>query len=581
MLCSIPQRLSASFVLIVCILLTLASVHKVHAAALKERVPGDYAPKQGSCPSKLTRKASPGQLNTDEQQYIKERKGKADEALHKWLQSAGFTTDESQLPTLALTTSGGGYRALLTGAGVHQALDSREDVNSSLAGLYQSLTYESGLSGGGWLVGSLMGNNWPRISDLRDDLWYRTFTEGLLLPGNILTLANDLDIAAAVLSKGAAGYTPTLVDFYGRLLGYSLLKAPEGGIAQHLSDIVEAENYTAYNAPFPIVTALQALPLERCEEGNNSTQFEFSPVEYGSWDSAIAVFQDTKYMGSGTAKGQSCISGYDNLGFVLGTTSDIFSALCESLSQDFYNTANDIAEAIQKAFHQPEEPSLRALYATYPNVFSSQSNSTSALTRSVRQMEAFVDRNVVPRSADVQNKTNVTSGELYLVDGGFSNQNNPIWPFLHRQIDVLLVTDVSADTDENYPTGEALYQTYKEAHSKGLSRMPTVPSNDTLVAKGYNQRPTFFGCSDSADLMTIIYLPNYNYTYPSGISTLQLQFSKEQIDGMLSNGVAVATGNNTDADLATCIGCAIVQKTQTTLPQKCTQCFDRYCAKDE
>jgi lysophospholipase len=48
---------------------------------------------------------------------------------------------------LALTTSGGGLRSLLSGAGVVQGLDSR-DSNVSTSGLYEALTYQTGLSGG-------------------------------------------------------------------------------------------------------------------------------------------------------------------------------------------------------------------------------------------------------------------------------------------------------------------------------------------------------------------------------------------------------------------------------------------------
>jgi lysophospholipase len=49
-------------------------------------------------------------------------------------------------PALGMTSSGGGYRALLEGSGVVQGFDGR-DSTSNVNGLYQALTYESGLSG--------------------------------------------------------------------------------------------------------------------------------------------------------------------------------------------------------------------------------------------------------------------------------------------------------------------------------------------------------------------------------------------------------------------------------------------------
>ena len=54
---------------------------------------------------------------------------------------------------IALAISGGGYRSMLTGAGVILALDDRYP-NSSLClnGLLQSTSYIAGISGGSWLV---------------------------------------------------------------------------------------------------------------------------------------------------------------------------------------------------------------------------------------------------------------------------------------------------------------------------------------------------------------------------------------------------------------------------------------------
>ena len=63
------------------------------------------------------------------------------------------------LPNIAIAFSGGGYRAMLNGAGALQAFDNRE-VNGTntpghLGGLLQASTYVAGLSGGSWLVGSI------------------------------------------------------------------------------------------------------------------------------------------------------------------------------------------------------------------------------------------------------------------------------------------------------------------------------------------------------------------------------------------------------------------------------------------
>jgi hypothetical protein len=84
-------------------------------------------------------------LGSEESSYITSRKQKADAALSAWLQKQGSFSTANQ-PIVALVSSGGGYRALLAGAGVVKAFDAR-DSNTSVSGLYQALTYQSGLSG--------------------------------------------------------------------------------------------------------------------------------------------------------------------------------------------------------------------------------------------------------------------------------------------------------------------------------------------------------------------------------------------------------------------------------------------------
>jgi len=194
-------------------------------------------------------------------------------------------------------------------------------------------------------------------------------------------------------------------------------------------------------------------------------------------------------------------------------------------------------------------PALRDIYAAYPNPFFNS-----------------------PQSPSVSSQA-----ELDLVDGGLSNQNNPIWPFLqpYRNASVLIVNDNSADTSDNFPNGTEIYNTYLQAQANNLTKMPSIPDVSTFVAQGLNKRATFFGCNESAAI-TIIYLPNVNYTYMSNVPTSQLVYSKDETDGIIGNGNAIATQNGT-AGWPTCLGCAVLMKSQTGLPGACQDCFERYC----
>lgn len=129
------------------------------------------------------------------------------------------------LPTIGIALSGGGYRALMNGAGAIKAFDSRE-VNASasghLGGLLQSATYVSGLSGGSWLVGSIYINNFTTISDLQTHksgaVWEfgNSIFEGpntggiqLLSSGTYYT-----QLANAVDAKDMAGFNTSITDIW-------------------------------------------------------------------------------------------------------------------------------------------------------------------------------------------------------------------------------------------------------------------------------------------------------------------------------------------------------------------------------
>jgi len=115
---------------------------------------------------------------------------------------------------------------------------------------------------------------------------------------------------------------------------------------------------------------------------------------------------------------------------------------------------------------------------------------------------------------------------------------------------------------------------------------PAVPDQNTFVNLGLNTRPTFFGC-DAANLTgpspLIVYMPNGPYSYMSNVSTFDLSYNDTQRDDIVLNGYNMATQGNAslDSQWPTCVGCAILSRslnrTGTTVPAVCTQCFDRYC----
>jgi lysophospholipase len=515
-------------------------------------------------------------VSDGESSYISDRYQKASQALEAWLASidSGFGSGQSgshgwgdwqdnnggkaKAPQIALTSSGGGYRAMLTGGGVVKGFDGREAVKTGVSGLYQALTYHAGLSGGSWLLSSIAGNDYPTISQLETNLWEPALELSLIVPQILVSPQADpvyTAVEADIEAKGAAGFNLSIVDPWGRLLSYGLLFGTDGGVQDTLSGIADSSNFSDYNAPYPIITALGVQPGE-CIPPVNATQYEFHPYEFGSWDKGVDGFVVSEYLGTAFSDGKpsgDCIVHYDQLGYVLGTSSNVFAAACSALPANKTGaaTATALVENLAE-LTAPGAPGVpeQAIFGLFPNPF--EKLPTSPLVSSQTQLE--------------------------LVDGGVGVgfQGNPIWPFLHRpEVDVLIVNDNSADTTGNYPNGSEILNTYKAATAAGLTRMPEIPDVATFVANGFNQKPTFFGCN-SDETVTIVFIPNYNYTYPSGQPTSKIQYYRNETVGMVSNGVEIANYGGKE-NWPLCLACGIMKKSGGSLPTGCQDCYDEYC----
>ena len=481
-------------------------------APAPEVIISGYTPIKFPCPSTPLVRAASG-ISSSESAYLTARKAKASASLAAWLikTNPGFVTS-GRLPTVALTTSGGGYRSLLCGAGVIQGFDAR-DSNVGTSGLYQGLTYQAGLSGGAWLLSSIAGNNYPTISSLSNNLWQQAFQDSLLDPAFLLAAVAYAAVVNDIEAKNAAGFPPTITDPYGRLLSYQLLNGLDGGVLDTLSGIASKSNFTSANVPFPILAALGVqYPQSQCVPPANTPIYELTPYEFGSFSPGIAAFTQTRYLGSSLSNGApttsaaagSCIVNYDNLGYALGTSSNLFNELCTFLPTPTNSTTSSLDDNLAAIVADAHNLSTRDLYAVYPNPFFNYAASTAVSAQ----------------------KT------LYLVDGGEANQNNPIFPLLQpaRGVDVIVVNDNSADTSDNFPDGSEILTTYQQAQMSGLTKMPFIPSVATFAAEGLTKRPVFFGCGD-ASVLTVVYLPNVNYTYPSNTPTSKLQYDKSETVG--------------------------------------------------
>lgn len=533
------------------------------------------------------------QLSNNETEWLKKREVYTSEALKDFLNRSLadfsdtsilddlFGTNSSKIPKIGIAASGGGYRAMLSGAGMISAMDNRTDGANEhgLGGLLQSATYLAGLSGGNWLTGTLAWNNWTSVQDIVNNftmdgsIW--DLDHSIVNPGgiNIFKSGSRWDhISDAVEDKQKAGFNVSLADVWGRALSYNWFPdLYRGGVGYTWSTLRDAEVFQDGAMPFPISVADGRYPGTKVIN-LNATVFEFNPFEMGSWDPTLNSFTDVKYLGTNVSNGKpintgKCIAGFDNTGFIIGTSSTLFNQFLlrineTSLPKFIVDLATHFLTDLSNDYNDI------AIYS--PNPFRD------------------TDFQIGNASTSISD-----SRDLFLVDGGEDNQNIPLNPLIQKQrdLDIVFALDNSADTNQSWPDGASLVNTYqRQFSSQGKhAAFPYVPDVNTFVNLGLNKRPTFFGCdaNNLTDLAyippLIVYIPNSRYSFNSNQSTFKLSYSEKERRAMIQNGFEAATRNNftEDSNFMGCIGCAIIRRKQQafnyTLPKECDQCFSNYC----
>ncbi|KAJ5933590.1 lysophospholipase 2 [Penicillium verhagenii] len=527
--------------------------------------PDQYTPQSEVCSTGRPSIRNGSMLSTNETQWLEQRRNFTVDAMIQFLARIDLgslngssyieknAANTSALPVIGIAASGGGYRALMNGGGALQAFDSRT-VNSSLpghlGGLLQSATYLTGLSGGSWLVGSIYLNNFTDITSLRDSGNVWMFQDSIFVGP---TQSKDFDVRTfeyfsqiqdAVAGKYSASYNTSITDYWGRALAYQLINATEGGISYTWSSIALSTDFQRGAMPMPIIVADGRAPGQVLIPDNTT------------------VFSGPIFLLESFFSGEKCVRGFDNAGFIMGTSSSLFN-------QAFLMVNNTEA----------------------PQVIKNSLNQILGTIGEANQDIAVYEPN--PFYLYTSQSEYANSTVLTLVDGGEDLQNIPLEPLLRpqRKVDVIIALDSSADTSSRWPNGTSMVATYERSlsplgHNSGIA-FPSVPDQNTFVNLGLNHQPTFFGCNSSnvssLSVPLVIYIPNSPYIYQSNVSTFDLQYNTTERDFIIENGYDVATMANAtiDPDWPTCLACAILsrslERTDTAVPEKCTMCFQRYC----
>lgn len=320
---------------LVCLRRKIWSIHPFLAdfstalTATSGAVAASYAPTISTCPADVQLVRKPQELSQDETDWVKGRKIVAADAFAGYLdrvQLKDFDLESykakiqdspgTNMPTIAMANSGGGWRAAFTALSALRAFDDKlpEAVEQRTGGLLQSMTYYAGLSGGSWPVASFALNNYPAVNDLAS-LWKVNISR--------IGATNDSEYAATTKTmfkqlapKFEAGFNVSAMDLVGRYIGYQFLPGPTGGLDSTWSSIAQLEGFKNFSGPMPIV---QANSIDKNSPSffgvwiaaGNGTIYEWNPFEFGSFE---AGFTPTKYVGSkldANGSATDCVEGLD------------------------------------------------------------------------------------------------------------------------------------------------------------------------------------------------------------------------------------------------------------------------------
>ncbi|KAJ6552229.1 lysophospholipase [Mycena vulgaris] len=582
----------------------LLSVPALVLLALSGPASAVVGPSVQRCPAdfKLVRRGQ--SISESEARYIEQKRERVLPGAFKTylqnVQGTGVTLpkyvekimlSKEHLPTIGISTSGGGYRAAIFGAGVLNALDGRNSssVEKGTGGLLQAVTHLAGLSGGSWLVTSLAQANFPTIQHLIFGDGQAGDFGGWIPDDNLWTVSTDpalqATFAAELLQEIAvkAKHFPVSVgDVWGRMLARhftngttraNFLANTSHGSGILFSDLVHLPTFASHAHPFLIILANlvskhingtvfpggNVIPL-------NTPMFEFNLFEMGCYDDVLAAHTPLKHLG--TTNTSICATGFDEAMFLSGTSSNLWNEANTTAEALAASTAN-FSVLVNATYPQPA--AFRLDTSNFPNPFHGVAPAT------------FAD-----------------AGEtlLALCDGGLDGQVTPLQPMLvpDRKIDVIFAIDAVNDAN-GFAAGASLIATQErmQLFQRGLAAFPRVPSTlEGFAAANLTARPTFFGCTPAphAPGPLLVYLangapPRDGAPPLTNTSTGQSMYPEAELQGMLAQTFVVATqgaevgGALEDSEWGACLACAVVDRARARAGEKrsgvCATCFARYC----
>ncbi|OKL61876.1 hypothetical protein UA08_02278 [Talaromyces atroroseus] len=465
--------------------------------------------------------------------------------IHHGVPSSLFYKSDTNDPgpaTIASPAANGVSRAVVVNPralpdapnGYAPAFDNRTDgaTGKGQMGGLQSATYVAALSGGSWALGSIFVNNFTSVAELQANFWNFSSESIFVGPGTMDPVQYWGDITAQVKMKRAAGFVTSSPDFWGRMQGYYFFNASDGGVDLTWSSIAKTQAFQEGVMPLPLVV-VDGQYFNQSDELPTPKQpvYEISPWEFGTFDESIYGFAPLEYLGSRFVNGvvpenETCVRGFDNAGFITGTSSDIYN----ENGRDIAVTLNDSISLLSS--NTSEGSAMVELLSNDIQQYLSAVSSNSSRTNGPAAYDPNPFYQYNQDSSPFAHDTRLT-----VVDGGEDEQNIPLNPLIQRKrnVDIIFAVDSSANAHVIWPNGTAMIATYERtlAGYANDTSFPSIPDANTFVNLGLNNHPTFFGC---------------NITYISNVSEYVTSYNTTARDDMILNGYNIVTQANGTLD---------------------------------
>lgn len=401
---------------------------------------------------------------------------------------------KSQIPRIALATSGGGIRAMFASIGMLQGatIPLETNDNHSPLNLLDITTYFSALSGSTWTVTGLSyshmnpGDFLAHMSSQMEE--------------DILENFDMIDLTQALEKKQRQNQPISFVDVYGILIAQKIFKKidPQNPSAIELS--AYANKIDSTKMPLPIQTAVIS------DEYLSSYEWvEFTPYEIGS--TALNSFVPIWAFGRKFNKGNSIdFTPPQSIGFCLGTWS---SAMCLN-AKDFFDLIikakiniffdKNITPQFGVAFSYKLKKSLKRIILYFTDMI-------WQLKKIIYQNKGnYFKKNISPATFfnwtfGIKNTPLNKRKTITLVDAGLSF-NIPLPPLIgtERVVNIIIICDASDGNDQL-----ALAEQYAKKHNL---KFPPIDYNKI------NQICSIHQDYSDQDVPIIIYMPlikNINY----------------------------------------------------------------------